>query len=154
MARPSIRHAFVLLIYSAFLVSGAEYLRGFFNYRGIESWPSVEAEVMGSGGGVLQSQYQGALGAQLTQVDSSFVEFRYVVAGQIYEVRTPDHVQFRPEPDGQWRAYYNPAEPEVARLAPIRFRDHGWLTIAVFTGVFVAAHLWFTLPDLVRRSPE
>jgi len=46
-----------------------------------------------------------------------------------------------------WRAFYKPASPKVAVLAPIPYEAGGWLLTTLVTGIIVITHLWFAVPE-------
>ena len=149
-----INNSILILIYATFIVAGSLYIKGFIIYRGIDSWPSVDAEVVGAGGTVISVPTQTRYGASSSTIDSRFVEFRYSVEGQLYESNkaTPDGGGLPINPMNQpWRAFYKPSAPDIAVLSPIQFRGTGLLVTAVFSGIIVLVHLWFTVPSLLAR---
>ena len=137
----------LLLIYGAFAVSGGCYVKGMLIYRGVESWPSVEATIVGSGGReVVVSAPTRYDPTGTTRIDSRFVEFQYLVEGKFYRgiSITPDGGALLPNHrDEPLRAFYKPSSPDIAVLVPVPFRGTGFLSTAGFTGILVVAHLWF-----------
>jgi|GEM_PF-4435004 len=144
-------------IYAVFIISGCLYVHRWLKYRDIDTWPSVDAEIVGSGGSLVlipsQSRYGGS---SYTGMDSRFTEFEYSVDGQTYRSRTATpnggavtiYVPNRPH-----KAFYKPSSPEVAVLTPIPYMGFGILAIVVFSGMFVVVHLWFTVPEILRKPP-
>lgn len=138
---------FLLLIYSAFIVSVGLYFRGFTKYRGVETWPSVPVEILSAGGEVITQSRISRGGYTTTAVDARFVEFRYTVEGR-------DYIGTNATPDGggvpssygnrPLAAYYDSSSPDVAVLFPVPFRGTGYLVVSGFLGILVAAHLSFT----------
>lgn len=152
----AINHSILLLIYASFVVSGGCYLKGVHTYQGVESWPSVEAKIVGSGGDVVSvstpSRYDFT---STTTIDSRFVEFQYSVGGNSFRSIsvTPDGgYLFSNSRNEPLRAFYNPSSPDIAVLTPVPFRGTGLLITAGFTGILVAAHLWFTIPAVIAKK--
>ncbi len=145
-----------VVFYVVFIVAGTQYVRGMINYHNIDSWPSVEAEVVGTGGNLVSVPTQSKYGGSSSyRVDTRFVVFRYSVEGRLYtsKTATPDGGGLPMNPMNQpWRAYYNPSSPDVAVLDPANFRGIGSLVAAVFSGIIVLPHLWFTIVHLFTRS--
>ncbi len=149
-----INHAILVLIYATFVVAGSLYLRGFILYRGIDTWPSVDAEVVRAGGTMVSVPMQTRYGARSSTIDARFIEFRYSVDGKVFvgNKATPDAGGWPINPTNRpWRAFYKPGSPDIAVLEPIPFRGTGFLITAVFTGVIVLVHLWFTVPSLLAK---
>ena len=147
-----INNTILILIYATFIVAGGLYLRGIIIYRGIDSWPSVDAVVLRAGGTMISMPTQTRYGVSSSTIDSRFVEFHYTVEGQLYQSNkaTPDGGGLPINPMNQpWRAFYKPFAPDIAVLAPIPFQGTGLLVTAVFSGIIVLAHLWFTVPSLL-----
>lgn len=150
-----INNSALLLIYAAFIISGGGYLRGVLKYGSVESWPSVEAEIVDLGGDVISFPTQSRFGFSSTLIDSRFVEFRYSVEGNTYRgtAGTPDGGGLPINPWNQpLRAFYKPSSPEVAVLAPVPFKGTGLLAAAGFSGILVLGHLWFTLPSVIAKK--
>jgi hypothetical protein len=139
----------LILIYATFVVAGACDLFQRILFHDVENWPSVSARILNSGGGHVEVRSEWWTGPRTGSVDTSYVEFEYSVDGQIFrsERGTPNggglpHNMFN-EP---WKAFYKPASPEVAVLAPIPYRAGGWLLATLVSGLVVITHLWFSLP--------
>ena len=148
----------VASIYAAFIISGCLYVHRWLRYRDIDTWPSVDAKIVGSGGSLVFFQSPGRYGgSSSTAMDSRYTEFEYSVDGQTYRSRTatpdgetvPIYVSGRPH-----KAHYKPSSPEVAVLIPIPYMGLGILATALFSGMFVAVHLWFTVPEILRKPTE
>lgn len=155
MMRWLIHNSILILIYATFIVTGILYLQGFMNYRGVDSWPSVDAEIVGSGGRVISVPSQTRYGSRTSTIDSRFVVFRYSVDGQVYTSNkaTPDGGGFPLNPMNlPWRAFYKPSSPNIAVLSPIPFQGIGLLVSAIFSGCIVIVHLWLTVPPLLTKN--
>jgi len=152
----SINHSLLLLIYATFVVSGGCYLKGVLTYKSVESWPSVEAKIVGSGGEEISvstpTRYDFT---STTTIDSRFVEFVYSVEGKAFRSisATPDGGFLFPNPRNEpLRAFYKPSSPDIAVLTPVPFRGTGLLITAGISGILVVAHLWFTIPALMAKK--
>lgn len=153
MTRRVIDNPILLLVYLTFVISGGLYLHGFLKYRGVDEWPSANAEIVGGGGNLDSFPTQTRYGMSTTTVDSRFVEFRYSVGGTSYRSKTatPDGGGLPLNPlNRPWRAFYKPSSPDVAVLSPIPYQGNGLLIAAVFSGMLVAGYLWFTPPSIHR----
>jgi len=152
----AINHSLLLLIYASFVVSGGCYLKGVLTYQGVESWPSVEAKIVGAGGDVVSVSTPRRYDfTSTTTIDSRFVEFQYSVGGSSFRgiSATPDGGFLFPNSRNEpLRAFYNPSSPDIAVLTPVPFRGKGLLSTAGFTGILVAAHLWFTIPAVIATK--
>jgi hypothetical protein len=144
---------FALLICMTFVIFGVLYLCGFIKYRGVDSWPSVSAEIVGGGGDVVSIPTQTRYGMNSTTMDSRYVEFRYSVEGKSYRSKTatPDGggLPFNPL-QRPWKAFYKPSSPDVAVLSPIPYQGTGFLIAAVFSGMLVMGYLWFAISEIHR----
>ncbi|MDF1755602.1 MAG: hypothetical protein P1U89_22625 [Verrucomicrobiales bacterium] len=149
--RRAVHYLPLLLIYAVFLVSGTLYLRGLWQYRGIESWPSVPAEIVESGGVHFSTPFYGRFGLTTNTVDSRFVGFEYTVNGETFQSRGAPPYQGNLSFPESRKAYYNPAAPHIAVLNPVPFQSDGLLITAVFTGILVFGHLWFTVPAFLSN---
>lgn len=139
------------------MISAGRYVHGFVKYWGVESWPSVRAEIIDVGGDVTSFPSQNRFGTSSTTIDSRFAEFRYTVGSQTYRSTTVS-------PDGgglplnsldrPWRAFYNPSSPDTAVLIPVSFQGTGLLIAATFSGILVFVHLWFTVPTPSPRDRQ
>lgn len=133
-----------VFIYAVFLVSFAVYLRNHLVFRGVESWPSVSAKIIGSGGKSDSVPLMSRYAYSTSEIDSRYVEYEYVVADRTYRsIRSSPSggVPLPPRSGSGWRAYYKPTAPQVAVLNPIPFDGSGVLIIAGFSGILVGAHL-------------
>lgn len=131
---------------AVFIASSGLYLHGWLKYRGVESWPSVGAEIVRSGGGSIFVPTQGGTGSGTKIVDTSFVEFEYSVNRKTYRsnTATPNRkglslVGLRPP----WNAFYKPSSPDVAVLAPHPYSGRHWIFIATVTGIMTLMYCWF-----------
>ncbi|MCB1086750.1 MAG: DUF3592 domain-containing protein [Verrucomicrobiae bacterium] len=143
----------LLLIYSVFIFSGSLYLRGVIRYRYIKNWPSVPAEIVDAGGQLNTVSRDTKFGSTTIAIDSRFIEFRYVVAGESYSgiKVTPDGGGLPVNPTNlPLRAYYDPKSPETAVLNPIPFQGTGLLFAAFFSGIVVAVHLGVTVLPMAK----
>ena len=147
-----INNSILLIIYAAFLITGGLCLRGWIKYHGIESWPSVDAEIVAAGGSwdtlPTQTKYGGSI-----QIDSRFVEFQYLVDGKTYRSKTATPsggglpISFEP-----WKAIYKPSSPDIAVLSPVPLMEPGLIYTASFTGIIVLVHLWCALSDILAKK--
>ena len=147
----------LLLVYGAFIIAGALYLRGWLKYRGIESWPSVNAENVREGGSL---DWIPSNGRYPTRIDSRFVEFQYSVDGQNYKSTnaTPDGgglpMSIIGEPPQAFRAFYKPSSPGIAVLSPTPYRGVGLMVTAAVSGILVLAHVWCGVADMLNDKQE
>jgi hypothetical protein len=152
----AINHSLLLLIYASFVISGGCYLKGVLTYQGGESWPSVEAKIVGSGGDVVSGSTPSRYDfTSTTTIDSRFVEFQYSVGEKSFRsiLATPDGGFLFPNPQNEpLKAFYKPSSPDVAVLTPVPFRGTGLLITTGFTGILVVAHLWFAIPALLAKK--
>lgn len=148
-----IKHSILLLVYVVFTVSGSLCLHEYLKYRGIDTWPSVNAEIVSAGGGLNTIPTQSRYGAGTTSIDSRFVEFQYTVEGKVYKTKTsggvPPIVMGEP-----WMAYYNPLSPDIALLSRTPNWSAGLIITAAFTGLIVLVHVWFEGADVIKRVKE
>jgi hypothetical protein len=156
LRRRSTKWIVIVAIYATFLVAGGLYLRGWIHYYNIDSWPSVDAEIVGTGGDLVSIPTQNRYGGSSSiTVDNRYVEFRYFVEGHLYtsKTATPDGgglpINLMNQP---WRAFYKPSSPDVAVLDPVHFQGTGPLVVAAFSGIIVLVHLGFMIPTLFTRS--
>ncbi len=145
----------IAIAYLPFTISVSIYLHNRIKYRGVENWPSVPAEIVGSGGGhssfPMSSPHGGPYAVPL---DTTSVEFEYEVGGAVYRssTGTPDDgsvtglVLRRPT-----MAHYDPENPAVAVLIPSSYTGTGLLVLAAFSGVLAGAHLCFVASDWLGR---
>lgn len=152
------RNWFLLLIYAALVVSLSAYIDGRLTYRGLESWPSVDAEIMGFGGSVTTIPGQGRYGVSNSTMDTRFTQFRYSIEGREYanDTVSPNENALPLNPFNRpWRAYYNPENPETAVLIPVAYRGTNLLVLVSLSGLFVILHLWFTVSEwFARKMPN
>ena len=145
----------LFFIYGMFVIFLCLYLRGVIRYRGVESWPSVSAEVIRVGGERVSFPItnRSGIGSSAT-IDARFVEFSYTVSGESYQgtMASPDGGGLPLNPFGQpWRAYYKPSAPEIAVLNPVPFEGLELFTFSVVFGLLIGGHLCFSIPDLLVR---
>jgi len=159
MKRWLLNNIITVLIYASFTVSLGFYVRNSIRYNGVGSWPSVPAQFIDGGGQVSSTPLFTRYGTTSTTIDTRFVKFRYSVAGESFlgTKATPNGglpINF----DSRYlRAHYNPKSPEIAVLAPVPFQGTGLLFTAVFTGIIVTVHFWFTVVPLLgtkRRAEQ
>ena len=151
--RRMLDNVILLAVYLIFVISGGLYIRDFLKYRGIDSWPSVSAEILGGGGNVVSFPTQTRYGMNTTTIDSRFVEFRYSVEGKSYRSKnaTPDRGGLPLNPFNRpWRAFYKPSSPDIAVLSPVPFQGTGLLVTAIFSGMIGMGYLWFTTATIHR----
>ena len=152
-----INNSILLLVYAAFIIAGSFYLRGYLKYRGIDSWPSVSAEIVGGGGSLDSMPSGGRYGGSSTTIDSRYVEFQYSVDGETYRSRTATAdggglpVSIIGEP---WRAFYKPSSPNIAVLSPTPYRGVGAMVTAVFSGILVFVHVWCGISDALNHKQK
>lgn len=145
-----IRSSISLLVYAVFVVTGGDCLREYLKYRGIDSWPSVNAEIVGGGGSMSTIPTQSRYGMSSTTVDSRFVEFQYSVEGNVYRTRASGGLP--PSAIGEpWRAYYKPSSPDIALLSRTPHRSAGLIVAAAFSGLIVLVHAWCGVSDMIQR---
>jgi hypothetical protein len=147
--RNLIRKSIVFLLYMVFIVTGCICLRQHLRYVGIDSWPSVNAEIVGSGGGMHTIPTHGRYGMSSTTIDSQFVEFQYSVGGKVYTTKVSEGLP--PRAIGEpWRAYYKPSSPDIALLSRSPHRSAGLIVVATFSGIFVLVHAWCGVSDRLK----
>jgi Protein of unknown function (DUF3592) len=153
-----IKNSILLLIYAAFLIFGGLYLRGWLRYRGVESWPSVNAEIVGGGGNLSSVPNQTRYGSGSTTIDTRFVEFQYSVEGKTYRSKTgsPDSGGLPAAIVGEpsWKAFYKPSSPEIAVLSPTPFSGELFLFIAALSGIIVLVHIGCGVSDWLHSGRE
>jgi len=155
--RNSISRLLLVTVYAVFIVAVCLYVRKSFKYRGVDTWPSVEAKIVGGGGGMFTVPNTGRYGTGSTTIGSSFVEFEYFVAGHRYSSKTasPNGGGLPPQIPGEsWKAFYNPSSPDIAVLSPMPYFGVGLLVMAGFSGIVVLPHLWTTIPDILTRRKK
>ena len=149
---------FLALFYLIFLYSAGSHIRDVIRYWNVESWPSVNAEIIGSGGYqtsfTRQSRYYGV---SSTSIDTEYVAFVYAVDGKTYlsTKSTPDkqgprffppNIEDFPPSRGPKRkvtAYYKPSAPDIAVLHRAKYEGSTMLLIAGFSGFLVFGHIMF-----------
>ena len=145
----------ITLIYATFALSVGLYVRGAIKYKNIESWPSVEAEVIGGGGRVISAPTQNRFGSSFVNIDARFIEFRYSVEGTTYRstTATPNGGGVPLSPlGGSWRAYYNRSSPHIAVLSPVPFDGTGLIALSGFSGVLIFGHIFHLIHMFVTRN--
>jgi len=144
----------LVILLVPFSVTLGLYVRGVLKYRDIESWPSVEARIIRSGGTKTSVLFNTRTGTRTQIIDSTFVEFEYSVDGEFFRSNraTPDGGDLLPKPWSEpWRAYYKPSSPEVAVLNPVPYQGNGLLFASVFLGILWVTHLCVALPDIIHH---
>ncbi|MCB1231288.1 MAG: DUF3592 domain-containing protein [Verrucomicrobiae bacterium] len=135
-----------LVFFGLFLGLAVSYFVKKARFAGIESWPSVEAEIVASGNDILTFPIEGPWVAKSTSFDAGFVEFRYTVEEKslVGRTATPDGGGLPYNPERKpWRAYYKPSDPGTAVLVPTPYQGTELLVWVVFSGVLAGAYLWF-----------
>lgn len=138
---------FLLVVGAIFVTSSGIYLRGWLRYRGVESWPSVGAEVIRSGGTSFSVPSHSSTGSSTATVDTSFVEFEYSVNGKTYRSNTATPNRKGLSLAGlqpPWKAFYKPSSPDIAVLAPLPYDGRRWIFIATVTGIMALMYCWFS----------
>ena len=140
-------------MYAIFIVTGGLCLQDYLKYRGIDSWPSVDAEVVGSGGGIYTIPTQSRYGMSSTTINSQFVEFQYTVEGKVYRTKAPGGLPLTAvgEP---WRAYYKPSSPDIALLSRTPHRSAGLIVLSTISGLIVLVHVGSSISDTLKRIKE
>ncbi len=148
------RRFFLLLIYGVFLSTAGAYIRNCVRYDGVEKWPSVSATILDQTGYratyPMWTKYSGS-----QTIDTRAVHFSYSVDGREYrgDRASPDGGGLdAPVPLELWRAYYDPAAPEIAVLIPWPYHGAGFFAFAAASGIMVAVHLLCTLQDVIGRK--
>jgi hypothetical protein len=136
----------VALIYSIFLLSLGLYLRARVIYKGIESWPSTEATLIGSGGDLRSTTSMSRVGLSTHAIDTRYLEYEYIVEGKLYRSsRMRADGGLPTQTDSTWRAYYNPSVPEISVLDPTPYQGSDLLSLAGVFGVLAGVHLCFAV---------
>ncbi|MCF7675556.1 MAG: DUF3592 domain-containing protein [Akkermansiaceae bacterium] len=155
--RNIISRSILASVYAVFFVAVGLYAHRSFKYRGVDTWPSVDAKIVGGGGGMFTIPTSGRFGTGSTTLDSSFVEFEYFIDGQRYISKTSSPNGGGLPPQGlneSWKAFYDPSSPDIAVLSPTPYWGAGLLVIAGFSGIIVLTHLWTTLPELLTKQKQ
>ena len=145
-------HFFLLLIYFILISGAVGYVLNARKYWGIEQWPSVSATVIRETG----DMYRG-YGSRSMSWDTLGVEFDYAVDGKSYK-----GTECSANGGGlagaafvkEWRAYYNPSDPQVAVLNPVPYKGMGWLACVFVTGIMAAIHLLCSVADFWERTTK
>ena len=139
----------VAVIYLSFVCVATSYFRNRARYDGVESWPSVPVDEIRVAGARDHYRMGSRFGPETSvQIDAQHVEYRYTVGGTSYPGSrvTPSSqnpIGLRPAADIE--AFYDPENPEVAVLIPIKYRSDAHLVGIGFLGMLVAGHLYFSL---------
>lgn len=145
-----------IAIYVIFLIPLGIYIKERTKFKAVETWPSVPANILRSGGAVRSTPAHSRTGPYSFALDTRYVEFQYVVAGENFTQRnvTPDGTSqhFFAVDTASPRAYYSPQDPATAVLIPVPFQGTKLLTIAIFSGPLAAFHLWFSVRGLRERK--
>lgn len=142
--------------YAAFILSFFLYFHESLKYRGIEAWPSVDARIVGGGGGINTFPGGGKFGGSTT-IDNRWVEFEYFIEDHRYVSKTarPNGGGLPLEPmHGAWKAFYNPSSPDVAVLSPIPYSGVGLIIVAGCSGSIVLAHLLSALLKILKNKTQ
>lgn len=143
-------NALLALVYATFAFAGAHELYQRVRFHDVQNWPSVPARIVNAGGGPISVRNDWWSAPRTGTVDASYVEFEYSVGSETYrgDQGSPNGGGLPMNVfDEPWRAFYKPASPSVAVLAPIPYQAGGWLLTAVVSGLVASAHLWFAVPD-------
>jgi len=164
------KYGFLGIMSAVFISSAAVYSMKWWRYRGVSSWPSVPAQVVYLRSSGLTMPIETREGPRTITHKCCSVLFRYSVAGTDYQgtIPTPDgdlpevrlyensqpydksaaphHLvsttQMTPD---QYRAYYNPCNPNVAVIWPTPYQGTTPLIIAAFSGMLALLSAYFTL---------
>ncbi|RYD43196.1 MAG: DUF3592 domain-containing protein [Verrucomicrobiaceae bacterium] len=142
-------HLFLLVISGVCATASGIHFHKAMKYRGVESWPSVSAEMIRSGDSEATVPTQTYTGPSQITVDLGFVEYEYVVDGQTYRSTSASANGGGVRSSGAgkpWRAYYKPSSPDIAVLSPVPFEGHFSAGIAVMTGLMTVICAWFSIP--------
>lgn len=138
------------VVWTAFLVMAFDCVGKHLKYRGVETWPSVEAALLDAWSGthtVSTVSYGKSGQSGGTSVEFGGVHFQYTVNGVRYDghTATPDgHRLPSKKPFEPWRAYYDPESPGTAVLGPYPYHGGFLPMVLCVTGAFLAMHLYFT----------
>ena len=138
---------FAFVMVAIFITSSGIYLCGWLKYRGVESWPSVGAEIVRSGGTSYSVPSHSSTGSSSAIVDTSFVEFEYSVNGRTYRSNTATPNRKGLSLAGlqpPWKAFYKPSSPEIAVLAPLPYDGRSWVFVAMATGIMTLMYCWIS----------
>ncbi|RYD43197.1 MAG: DUF3592 domain-containing protein [Verrucomicrobiaceae bacterium] len=142
-------HLFLLVMSGICVTASGVHFHKAMKYRGVESWPSVSAEMIRSGDSEVTVPRQSRHSWGTSSVDTSFVEFEYTVDGQTYRSMsaTPNGGGVRSSGVSEpWRAFYKPSAPDIAVLSPVPFKGGAAALIAVATGLMAVMYAWFSFP--------